>query len=153
MTGRRMTPAQSAAMSHCLAAHSAKNKPTRQGLPIHHAGSTSERNTMLGTFGPIEQEPRRVRPPYNVRDEEAQGRWFGVETEDEWRNRLHGDRLAAMLEPLAGMDVSPYERQILGWLSDWETGTVAVVAALLHRARAAYPLATGGHHPLAGDLG
>jgi hypothetical protein len=107
----------------------------------------------MNSFGPIEREPARVRPPYDVRDEEVWGRWTGVETEDQWRDRLHGDRLAAMLEPLAGMDVSAYERQILGWLSGWETSTVAVVAALLHRARAAFPLATGGHNPKAGDLG
>jgi hypothetical protein len=52
MTGPRLTPAESAALSHCLAAHSAKNKPTRQGLPTHHTGSNSERNPMVGTTDP-----------------------------------------------------------------------------------------------------
>jgi hypothetical protein len=85
---------------------------------------------MLGTtatFGPIEREPRRVRPPYDVPDTALAHRRHGHETEAEYVARRHADRLAAML------------------VRGWEIGTAAVFAALLHRARAAAPLASGGH--------
>src|SRR3981081_2197429 len=98
----------------------------------------------MPTFGPIEREPRRVRPPYEGWDTEIWHRRFGVETADQWRDRLHADALAALLEPLAGLDVSACERRQLEWLTGWETSTIAVVAALLHRARAARPLVSGG---------
>jgi hypothetical protein len=48
----------------------------------------------------------------------------------------------ALLTPLAGIDVSDYEQDILKWLTGREDFTIAVVAALLHRARAAQPLPT-----------
>jgi hypothetical protein len=43
----------------------------------------------------------------------------------------------ALLTPLEGIDVSDYERDTLQWLTGREDFTIAVVAALLHRARAA----------------
>jgi hypothetical protein len=103
---------------------------------------------MLGTtatFGPIEREPRRVRPPYDVPDTALAHRRHGHETEAEYVARRHADRLAAMLEPLQGIDISAYERRTVEWIVGWEISTTAVFAALLHRARAAAPLASGGH--------
>jgi hypothetical protein len=103
---------------------------------------------MLGTtatFGPIEREPRRVRPPYDVPDTNLSDRRYGQETEAEYLARRHADRLAAMLEPLQGLDISAYERRTVEWIAGWEIGTTAVFAALLHRARAAAPLTSGGH--------
>jgi hypothetical protein len=85
---------------------------------------------------PIHQEPRRVRPPYDVRDDA----FDHVTPSEAWRVAIRVDRLAALLEPLAGLEITDYERQTLDWLARWEVGTVAVVAGLLHRARAAAPL-------------
>ncbi|WP_020673861.1 hypothetical protein [Amycolatopsis nigrescens] len=105
----------------------------------------------MPTFGPIGAEPRRVRPPYGEPDRSLHLPMFGIETTDQWRARVHADRVAALLEPLADMEVSHFERRQLEWLARWETGTVAAVAALLHRARAAAPLASGGHRPKRGE--
>jgi hypothetical protein len=87
---------------------------------------------------PITQEPRRVRPPYDVRDDRFDH--LHLTNAEAWRVAVRLDRLAAMLEPLHGLDVSDYEHRTLEWLAGWETSTVAVLAALLHRARAAAPL-------------
>jgi hypothetical protein len=46
----------------------------------------------------------------------------------------------ALLTPLAGIELSDYERDTLQWITGREDSTIAVVAALLHRARAAQPL-------------
>jgi hypothetical protein len=105
----------------------------------------------MPTFGPIESEPRRVRPPYDQPDTAPPvPAWGGGEVFERWRAQRHADRAAALLEPLAGLEVSEFERHIVSWLAGWETGTVAVVAALLHRARAAAPLPSSGHHPKRG---
>lgn len=48
-------------------------------------------------------------------------------------------KVAAMLEPLDGLPVSAYERDVLSWVGCWETHTIAVLAALLRRARQAPP--------------
>lgn len=45
------------------------------------------------------------------------------------------------------MRTSRIDGHVLSWLAGWETDTVAVVAALLHRARVAAPLPAGGHEP------
>lgn len=97
-------------------------------------------------FGPIEFEPRRLRPPYDTRDHVDEIP-VGHDRDEFQRylRRLHERRLAVLLEPLDGIKVSNYERYTLQWLCEWEVSTVAVVAALLHRARAAAPLSAGGH--------
>lgn len=100
----------------------------------------------MPVFGPIEQEPRRVRPPYDVPDRDVWHNRPGEST-DAWRARLRADRLAALLDPLDGIDVSRYERHTLVWLCGWEDNLAAVLAALLHRARAARPLPAGRGHP------
>lgn len=62
------------------------------------------------------------------------------ETVHQWWDRRRADGLAALSEPLEGIEVSDYERDTLGWLTGREDPVIAVVAALLHRARAARPL-------------
>lgn len=102
----------------------------------------------MSTFGPIEQEPRSLRPPYEEPDNELAPPSIGGKTATEhWRERLRTERMRALLEPLDELEVSAYERRMLEWLTGWETATVAVVAALLHRARAARPVSSGGHQP------
>ncbi|MGH3779899.1 MAG: hypothetical protein ACRDRO_04500 [Pseudonocardiaceae bacterium] len=90
--------------------------------------------------GPITRAPLRVRPPYDQRDiasEQGQN-----ETVHQWWDRQRVDGMDALSAPLAGIDLSDYERRTLHWLTGWEDTTIAVVAALLHRARAAHPLPT-----------
>lgn len=48
---------------------------------------------------------------------------------------------AALREPLAGIELGTYDERILAWLAGWDDPTVMTIASLLHRARAAEPLA------------
>lgn len=50
------------------------------------------------------------------------------------------DRIAALLEPLAGLPVTVYEHKVVEVLTSIGVPAVAVIAALLGRARAADPL-------------
>jgi hypothetical protein len=90
--------------------------------------------------GPITLAPLRVRPPYDQRD--VAGEQRQNETIHQWWDRRCADGFAALLTPLEGIDLSDYERHTLRWLAGREDSTIAVVAALLHRARATHPLAT-----------
>ena len=90
--------------------------------------------------GPITSAPLRVRPPYYQRD--IAGEQGQNETVQQWWDRRGVDGMDALLTPLAGIDLSDYERHTLQWLTGREDSTIAVVAALLHRARAAQPLPT-----------
>jgi hypothetical protein len=89
---------------------------------------------------PITSAPLRVRPPYHQRD--IAGEQGQNETVQQWWDRRGVDGMDALLTPLAGIDLSDYERHTLQWLTGREDSTIAVVAALLHRARAAQPLPT-----------
>lgn len=93
-----------------------------------------------GAYGPITSAPVRVRPPYGQRD--MAGEQGQNETVYQWWDRRGVDGMDALLTPLEGIEVSDYERDTLQWLSGREDSTIAVVAALLHRARAAQPLPT-----------
>jgi hypothetical protein len=90
--------------------------------------------------GPISSAPVRVRPPYDQRDVAAEQRQN--ETLYHWWDRRCADGFAALLTPLEGIDLSDYERHTLRWLAGREDSTIAVVAALLHRARATRPVPT-----------
>ncbi len=90
--------------------------------------------------GPITDAPLRVRPPYDQRD--VTGEQGQNETVHQWWDRRLDDGLAALLTPLDGIEISDYERSTLSWLTGREDSTIAVVAALLHRARDARPLPT-----------
>lgn len=132
------------------AEYSAKTTHAGAGLPEKPASQTG-RTPMVATFGPIESEPRSLYPPYDDNDSVlAEGPRPGEST-DMWRTRLRLDRKVALYAPLSGLDVSAYEYAQLRWLCEWEDHTVAVIAALLHRARAAAPLAEGGHTPAGGE--
>lgn len=91
--------------------------------------------TSQPVHGPLSSAPLRVRPPYDQRD--IAGEQGQNETLDQWWDRRCVDGMTALLTPLEGLDLSDYERHTLNWLSGREDSTIAVVAALLHRARAA----------------
>ena len=96
--------------------------------------------TTQTAHGPITSAPVRVRPPYVQRD--LAGEQGQNETVHQWWDRRRVDGMDALLTPLADIDLSDYERHTLHWLTGREDSTIAVVAALLHRARAAHPLPT-----------
>lgn len=93
----------------------------------------------MSGYGPLEEEPWGLRVPFDVRDR-AREQSFGIETTEQWCTRMRADNLDALLAPLAGIELGTYDRCILDWLAGWDIPTMATVASLLHRARAAAPL-------------
>lgn len=89
------------------------------------------------TEAPILRAPWALTPPYDAKD----SRLFRQPGEplNVARHRVIAMKVAAMLEPLDGLPVSAYERDVLSWVGCWETHTIAVLAALLRRARQAPP--------------
>lgn len=85
------------------------------------------------THPSITREPLRVRPPYDVRDDALDG----IADTEAWRRARHLDRVAALREPLVGLEVTEYEHRLLEHLARRDTDEVAVVAALLWRCRGA----------------
>jgi hypothetical protein len=83
-----------------------------------------------------------VRPPFDVRDERFDT--LRVTNPEGWQRATHLDRMAALLEPLAGLDLSEREHAIIEWLAGWDIPTVAPVVRLLWAARAAVPLTKPG---------
>jgi len=56
------------------------------------------------------------------------------------------EQTAALRAPLAGLDLGTYDERILTWIVETcDTPTVAVIASLLYRARAAQPLPPADH--------
>ena len=78
---------------------------------------------------PLDREPVSVHPPYEVRRPRT-----GNRAAD------RAEYLAALREPLAGLPLGTYGEQIMRWLAGWDLPTVATVASLFRRARAATPL-------------
>lgn len=99
----------------------------------------------------LDHEPVNVRPPFHVRvptSPPPPRRLVGPDTAFEnWRDAVRADRVAALSEPLVGLELGAYDRRILAWLAGWDIPTVGSMSSLLHRARAAQPLAPeGGSH-------
>lgn len=72
-------------------------------------------------LGPLNREPRRVRPPFDVADQGGIGG--------------HQDRVDALLEALDGVELGDHDRRIVEWLATWDTSVIGTVASLLYRAR------------------
>lgn len=94
---------------------------------------------MTDRLAPILRTPWALVPPYESRDRSLL-RQPG-ESADQAHSRLVARKVAVLLEPLDGVPLSDYERRVLSWVACWETHTVAVLAALLRRARARVSLA------------
>jgi hypothetical protein len=95
-------------------------------------------------IGPLDREPVNVRPPFDIRvPASAPPPRRLVEPDaafENWRKARLADRLAALLEPLEGVELGDYDQRILDWLAGFDVPTVGGVVSLLHRARAARPL-------------
>jgi hypothetical protein len=79
---------------------------------------------------PLDTEPVSARAPYDVRRPVV---WDVLAVRAEY--------LAALHEPLTGIPLGTYDERMIGWLAGWDVPTVGTVASLLHRARAARPIA------------
>ena len=91
-----------------------------------------------GAPTPLDREPRSVRYPWTTRDD----RFDSLQATDPeaWRRAVQLDRLSAILEPIAGIELSDREHAVAVWASGFDIPTVAALVSLLHRARAAQPL-------------
>jgi hypothetical protein len=105
----------------------------------------ASRHAGLGaaSLGRLHSEPRRVRPPHDVRDPGRQ-QDFCAETTDEWRVRLYLDNLRALEEPLSGLELGNHDCGILNWLAGWAVPTIGTATSLPHRARAARSVEVSG---------
>ena len=85
---------------------------------------------------PLDREPRRIRPPFDVATYAPTER-MAEETAEQWRTRVHADRVSALAEPLDGIELGAHDRRIIEWLADWDVSTVGTIASLFYRARQA----------------
>lgn len=95
------------------------------------------------THAPLNREPRRIRPPFDADTYEPRIEQRADETADQWRARYEANDVNALLEALEGVELGTYDRKIINWLANWDTGTVGTIASLLYRARAAGPIGGG----------
>ena len=70
---------------------------------------------VIAAPAPLDHEPRSVRAPFLVRDDRFD-HLHAVDPES-WGRATHLDRVAALLEPLAGLDLSEREHAIIEWLA------------------------------------
>jgi hypothetical protein len=84
--------------------------------------------------GPLQREPRRIRPPFDVATYAPVERQ-AEETAEAWRARVHADRVSALTEALEGVELGAHDRRIIEWLADWDVSTVGTIASLFIRAR------------------
>jgi hypothetical protein len=92
-------------------------------------------------YGPLDAEPQHYRAPFDVYVPEPpphRDRSHGAF--EAWRQRRRDERIAALVEPLEGLPLGAYDRQVLAWLAGFDNATVGTVVSLLHRARATAPL-------------
>jgi hypothetical protein len=98
-------------------------------------------------------EPTYLRPQYELPDERFDH--LMVSDPATWERARRLARHTALAEPLDGLDVDDFEHGVLEWLAGQEASTVAVIVALLWRARqsATIPIGDGtppydGAHPI-----
>jgi hypothetical protein len=94
-----------------------------------------------------------LRPLYELPD--ARFDHLMVSDPATWERAGHLARHTALAEPLDGLEVDDFEHSVLEWLAGQEASTVAVIVALLWRARqsAIIPVGVGappfdGTHPI-----
>lgn len=69
-------------------------------------------------FGPIEEPPPCLWPPY-----------------DHHEHASVDDKRAVLGDALAGIELGEFDDRILMWLSGWDTSTVATVVSWIERAK------------------
>lgn len=93
---------------------------------------------VISAFGPVEDEPRRIRQPYDLPDPRRHPR-SGRESTEQRHARMHLDGLAAMYEPLIGIEPGDHDRYVLAWPAGWDVARAGTIASPLHPNRATSP--------------
>lgn len=75
---------------------------------------------MNAEFGPIEEAPSCLLPPY-----------------DHYENASVDDKRAALRDTLAGLELGEFDDRMVMWLAGWDTSTIATVVAWIERAKKA----------------
>lgn len=91
----------------------------------------------MSDLRPLQDEPVAVRAPFDVRRPPI----YRTEA-------ARADRVAAIREALAGVELGAYDERMIEWLAGWDVPTVGGLVSLLDRVRAAGDRCTGG----AGDV-
>lgn len=83
-------------------------------------------------LGPLDKAPRNIRPPLD----QYRPHIHAPNTE-EWRELRRADSIAAIREPLAGIELGAYDARIIEWLAGYDEPTIGGLVSLLYRARQA----------------
>jgi hypothetical protein len=84
-------------------------------------------------MGPLNEEPVSIRPPFDQRPPALP---FDPDTE-RWRASIRADRIAAISEALAGVELGEYDRKMIEWMAGWDEPTIGTWVSLLYRTRRA----------------
>jgi hypothetical protein len=86
-------------------------------------------------LGPLHAPPCNVRPPFDQYRPDPAAAAYGHDPA-RWRQHRHNDALAAILEPLDGVELGDYDRRMIDWLAGFDDPTVGTFVSLLWRLRA-----------------
>jgi hypothetical protein len=75
---------------------------------------------------PLDAEPVAVRAPFDVRQPPIYS-----------PDAAHADRVAAIREAFAGVDLGVYDERMIEWFAGWDVPTVGTLVSMLDRVRAA----------------
>ncbi|WP_219414166.1 hypothetical protein [Pseudonocardia nigra] len=89
-------------------------------------------STAQEPLGPLDEAPRNIRPPFDQHRPD-----IGDLGTERWRELRRADAVAAIREPLAGIDLGTYDERIIEWLAHDYTPTIGAIVSLLYRARQA----------------
>jgi hypothetical protein len=84
-------------------------------------------------LGPLNEEPVSIRPPF---DQRAPVPPFDPDTQ-RWRAAIRADRITAISEALAGVELGEYDRKMIEWMASWDEPTIGTWVSLLYRTRRA----------------
>lgn len=82
------------------------------------------------SLGPLDEAPRNIRPPFDQRRPDV-----GELGTERWRELRRADAVAAIREPLAGIELGAYDERIIEWLAGYDEPTIGAIVSLLYRAR------------------
>ncbi|GAA3054139.1 hypothetical protein GCM10010464_18560 [Pseudonocardia yunnanensis] len=80
----------------------------------------------MSDLRPLHAEPVAVRAPFDV----CQPPIYKPEA-------ARADRIAAIREALAGVELGAYDERMIEWFAGWDVSTVGTLVSLLDRVRAA----------------
>ena len=83
----------------------------------------------------LHEPPHRLTAPYDRHDPSLYRQ--GWENADTHRNRMRKRKTARIVDALGDVELTDYECRCLTWVAAWEVHTVATLAVLIERARAA----------------